>query len=118
MPRQTVKQMLIELYREEREQMRCTLVHELKKESENISLPYRDNVKEIHKKLNELDKKMSDLRRLINTHNEDRDKALKSAKLYNFGTKSCGDALHPRLAEFDQVTNNHIRGILESTGKE
>ena len=109
--------MLVDLYKEEREQMRCTLVHGLKEEADDVSVPYEGNVKKIQKKLNELETEMANLRRQINGHREDRDNALRSAKLYNFGTKACGDALHPRLTEFDKITNNHIRDILESTGK-
>ena len=109
--------LLVDLYKEEREQMRCTLVHGLKEEADDVSLPYEGNVKGIQKKLSELEREMQNLRIRINGHREDRDNALKSAKLYNFGTKACGDALHSRLTEFDQITNNHIREILENTGK-
>ena len=117
MVKKTIKQMLVDLYKEEREQMRCTLVHELKEEADDVSLPYEGNVKMMQKELNELETKMANLRRQINGHREDRDNALRSAKLYNFGTKACGDALHSRLTEFDKITNNHIREILENTGK-
>jgi len=117
MVKKTIKQMLVDLYKEEREQMRCALVHELKGEAKDVSLLYEGNVKRIQKKLDELEKEMTNLRRQINGHREDRDNALRSAKLYNFGTKACGDALHSRLIEFDKITNNHIREILENTGK-
>ena len=117
MVKKTIKQMLVDLYKEEREQMRCTLVHKLKEEAGLVSLPYEGEIKAYHKMMSDLDKKMSNLRRQINIKNEERDGALRSAKLYNFSTKSCGDALHPRLTEFDKITNNHIREILENTGK-
>lgn len=117
MANKTIKQMLIDLYREEREQMRCTLVHELKEEAKDVSLPYEGKVKGIQKKLSEFEREMTSLRTQINSHREERDNVLKSARLYNFGTKACGDALHPRLTEFDQLTNNHIKEILENTRK-
>ena len=118
MPRQTVKQMLIELYREEREQMRCTLVHELKQKVEVIAKPFEIEMEEVQRRINSLEGEISALRKEKYIYKEKMDKEIRKARLQTFSHKTCGDALHPRLTEFDQVTNNHIRGILESTGKE
>lgn len=109
----TIKQMLIDLHREERERMRCTLVHELKKESEKLTLPYENNIKVIQKELSILENKMSILRQQINEQRNMKDKDLKTAKLSVFAHTSCGDAVHERLLEFDKTTNDSIREILE-----
>ena len=118
MPRQTVKQMLIDLYKEEREQERCALVHELKKEAEDFAAPYMKKIMELREKYSDLDRKMDGFRTEIRNEEEKRDKALKGEKLHSFTLKTCGDSLHGKLSNFDKETNNHIREILEGDKKE
>ncbi len=118
MARQTVKQMLIDLYKEEREQERCALVHKLKKEAENFAKPYMARISESRKSLSDLDKQMHKFRVEIREEEEKRDKALRDNKLHSFLIKTCGDSLHKKLCDFDQKTNNHIREILEEDKKE
>ena len=113
MVRQTVKQMLIDLYREEREQKRCTLVHELKKEAKDVAKPYMNQTDEWERDISTLNRQISDIRSKINKHLKERDERLREVKLHTFTHQTCGDALHQNLMEFDKETNDHIRSILE-----
>lgn len=113
MSTKTVKAMLIDLYKEEREQERCAIVHELKEDAKKIIHPYRDHVIEWEDDISTLNKQISDIRRKINEHIKERDNELRKVKLYTFTHQACGDALHEDLARFDKETTKHIRDILE-----
>jgi hypothetical protein len=110
--------MLIDLYTEEREQERCAIVHELKNKAEKVIRPYMDQIHNLESDISALNRQASDIRSKINKHLVERDDGLKKAKLYTFTHKTCGDALHVKLCNFDQETNNHIREILEGDKKE
>ena len=113
MARQTVKQMLIDLYKEEREQDRCALVHELKKEAKEVTKPYTDQIDEWESDISTLNRQISEVRDKIRKHAGERDERLKETKLFIFSHLTCGDALHGNLMQFDKETNDHIRSILE-----
>jgi len=109
----TVKEMLIELYKEEREQDRCVVVHELKKVATDTAQPYTKIIEDIEKERDKLGKQQENLRKTLNNAIQDRDTALKNVKLFKFTANTCGDALHDRLIDFDKTTKEHIREILE-----
>lgn len=117
MSNKTIKQMLIDLYTEDREQVRCALVHELKEEAKNIIKPYISQTNEWEKDISALDKQIGEIRYKIRKNAIDRDGKLRESKLFAFSHKSCGDALHDRLLKFDKETNDHIREILEERKK-
>ncbi len=117
MANKTIKQMLIDLYKEEREQERCTLVHELKKEANDFTKPYMDRIFKLRAETSDLDSQMHELRIKIREEEEARDDYLRDIKLYSFTNKTCGDSLHEQLQDFDKEPNNHIREILESGKK-
>ncbi len=117
MARQTVKQMLIDLYKEERERERCALVHELKNEAEKIARPFIGRIGILRKKLSDLDNQMHELRMEVRDEEEKRDEELRRIKLFSFTHKTCGDALHKHLCDFDKETNDHTREILEGDKK-
>ncbi len=113
MVRRTVKQMLIDLYQEEREQERCAIVHELKKEAKDITKPYINQVEDWESDISTLNKQINDIRSKIRKNIDERDTKLRRTKLFTFSHQTCGDALHENLMEFDKETNDHIRSILE-----
>lgn len=113
MTTKTTKQMLIELYEEERTQNRCTLVHGLKEQAEKAVIPFTTALEALNEKSNELDKKHSKLRSQQRDKIEERDNHLRKEKLFNFTSKSCSDAIHSDLVAFDTETRDHIRDILE-----
>lgn len=117
MSNKTVKQMLISLYQEDRDQGRCALVHELKAEAKEIVQPYTEQTKEWEADISVLNKQISEIRDKIRKNANARDDSLKGAKLFAFSNKVCGDALHDRLMKFDKETNDHIREILEEGKK-
>lgn len=117
MPKYTVKQMLISLYQEDREQSRCAIVHELKGIAKEIVQPYEEQTGKWEKDIHILNKKISEIRDKIRKNANDRDGKLRESKLFAFSHKSCGDALHDRLMKFDKETNDHIREILEEGKK-
>jgi uncharacterized coiled-coil DUF342 family protein len=117
MVKKTIKQMLVDLYKDEREQMRCTVVHELKEEAKGVTKPYMDQIDEWESDISTLNRQIAEVRDKIRKHVSERDERLKEKKLHTFTHQTCGDALHSRLTEFDKITNNHIREILENTGK-
>lgn len=113
MANKTIKQMLIELYEQEREQERCIIVHELKKEANYVAKPYMNQVDEWENDISALNRQISEVRDKIRKHIGKRDERLKESKLHTFTHRTCGDALHENLASFDRRTTEHIRDILE-----
>ena len=112
MTRKTVKQMLIDLYTEEREQERCVIVHDLRQEAAKVRKPYEDEISIMENERSELEHKKSILYNKVNSLKKKSDDTLKTAKLFHFGEHVCGNALHGDLMDFDKATKAHIRGIL------
>ena len=113
MTRKTVKQMLIDLYKEERDQERCQIIHGLKDEAEIVVGPYKKMINELNGKIDELNKESNLIRMEIKEQNACIDRDLKKVKLFTFTSKACGDALHNDLLQFDKKTTEHIKEILE-----
>jgi len=105
--------MLIDLYMEEREQERCVIIHDLKRNQDMVKEPFNSEIDIIEKRRSELDKEKSDLYNEIHKLGVARDAKLKEYKLFYFGARACGDALHDDLMDFDRATKVHIREILE-----
>lgn len=117
MATKTIKSMLVDLYKEDREQVRCTTVHELKGIAKEIAQSFTEQTGEWEADISVLNKQISEIRDKIRKNANDRDDKLKEAKLFKFDHKSCGDAIHERLVKFDKETNDHIREILEEGKK-
>ena len=113
MANRTIKQMLIELYKEEREQERCALVHDLKKEARDVIKPYMDQIDKWENDISDLNSQTAGIRDKIRKHINERDERLKETKLFTFSHQTCGDALHKNLMSFDKETNEHIKTILK-----
>ncbi len=118
MTKYTVKQMLVDLYKDEREQARCALVHELKKEAEDFIVPYTNDKNVLLREIKTLNSQINELRTQVSKIEGKLAKDLSDLKLSRFDQKSCGDSLHKRLCDFDMATNDHIREILEGEKKE
>ena len=114
MVNKTIKAMLIDLYKEEREQERCAIVHELKTQAEDITKPYMNKINDMEENISDLNKQISDIRSKIRKSLDRRDAELRRFKLFTFTHQTCGDVLQEDLASFDKETNDHIREILES----
>lgn len=113
MANKTIKVMLIDLYKEEREQERCAIVHELKMQAEDIAKPHMNRINDMEENISDFNKQISDIRSKIRKNLDRRDAELRRFKLFTFTHQTCGDALHQNLIEFDKETNDHIRSILE-----
>ena len=109
----TVKQMLINLYTEEREQERCQIVHVLKSKAAEIVISYKTDVAKLQTELTNLNDREKEIRVKMQAQNAVIDRELKNAKLFTFTPKACGDALHNSLMQFDKDTTKHIKEILE-----
>lgn len=108
----TVNQMLIELYKEEREQERCVIVHGLRAKADKIIKTYHDQERNIEPEISELNNRIWALRTKQNNIKDARDADLKKVRLFNFEQNICGDALHADLIKFDKTTKHYIREIL------
>ena len=88
-------------------------MHDLKHKSGAIKKSFEGEIEAIEEKRSELEAERSKLYHKINKLAKERDTALKTAKLFYFGERVCGDALHDDLITFDRATKAHIREILE-----
>jgi hypothetical protein len=101
------KRELINLLLEERDELRCAIVRELKAEAKELTSDLDPIISDLKQKLEEWQIQLSKLE-------EEKEKRLCSAKLFTFGrdTYRPPHPLHPRLAEFDEETRAKEREIL------
>lgn len=113
MSTKTIKQMLIDLYTEDREAMRCKAVENLKAEAKKVSAGYKLKITKKEDDIAKLNHEIYIIRDEIRTIKQANEQILKDKRLYHFSKNVCGEAIHDTIIAFDLETNKHIREILE-----
>ena len=114
MVKKSVKEMLIDIYKEEREQTRCDMVQGLQADATLITETLYNEIKERGKSIDSYNIKAQVERNSIKECNKNIETLLKENKLLHFTDKVCGGLLHPTLKTFDTETKEHIKKILVS----
>lgn len=114
MTTETVRKELLKMHDSERQSMRCTMAHDLKKEAEVLTATIDSAISVMVEKIDLLNSKISETDTELRSMRAERGTMLDEAKLNNMHrTYSCSiTELHPSLVEFDTESDAMRKEIL------
>lgn len=114
MTTETVRKELLKMHGTERQSMRCTMAHDLKKEADVLTKTIDFTIDKLVKKNDLLNDQIRETDKKLKETRADREKMLDEAKLNTMSRNySCSiTELHPSLVEFDAESDRLRKEIL------